>query len=197
VARIATVGELMPFVGTHDEGAVDQDTMGLFLDGAERFAERWIKRTFSPDPPLDEDELDTLSPVTKSFPLRGRSRLIRVPDLRETVSATIDGSTVLRDTDFYVDDFEEPALFVNLVNRFTGSGQGKLEITGRWGPLVPDPDVKLAVLTLAARGYKRRDANFSDVLQTQSGNQLFWSSNMPEEVRKTFENLRIPNLLFA
>lgn len=197
MARIAEVTELMPLVGTHDEGAVDTDTMQLFLDGAESFAERWVKRTFSPDPPLDDDEFDTLAPVKKSFPVRGRSRLIRVPDLREITSATLDGSTLTRDTNFYLDEYYEPALFFQLVTRFTGSGPGKLEITGRWGPLVPDPDVKLAVLTLAARGYRRRDANFSDVLQTQTGAQMFWSTNMPEEVRKVFENLRIPNLLFA
>lgn len=197
MARIAEVSELIPLVGAHDEGKVDTSTLGLFLDSAEKFAERWSGRTFSPDPPLDENGADTEAPVAKSFTTRGRSKLIRVPDLREVASATLDGSALVQNTSFYVDAFTEPAVFFELASRFSGSGPGELVVTGRWGPLEVDPDVKLAVLTLAARGYKRRDANYSDVLQTASGAQMFWSTNMPEEIRQVFVNLRIPNLLFA
>jgi hypothetical protein len=60
-----------------------------------------------------------------------------------------------------------------------------------------DPDVKMAVLTLAARGYARKDANFSDVLNTAAGASMFWSANMPQEVAAVFTSLRLPNLAFV
>jgi hypothetical protein len=197
VARIATLQEFMPLAGIHDAAKADEDVLQLFLDGAERFGERWTGRSFSPDPPLDANGDDTGADVTKTFSARNKTRLIRVPDLREVTSATLDGTLLTRDSTFYVDSYVEPALFFELVTRFTGSGRGELAVTGRWGPLEVDADVKAAVLVLAARGYKRRDASFSDVLNTAQGAQMFWSMNMPEEVRAVFVSLRLPNLIFV
>lgn len=197
MARIATIQELAPLVAIHDRAKMDEDVLNLFLDGAESFAERWTGRTFSPDPPLDDDGNDTLPDVAKSFSARNKTRLIRVPDLRSASSVTLDGSVLVRDTSFYFDSYVEPALFLELATRFTGSGRGELVVTGRWGPLEVDPDIKMAVLTLAARGYARKDANFSDVLNTAAGAQMFWSANMPQEVAAVFTALRLPNLAFV
>jgi hypothetical protein len=197
VARIATVQELAPLAGIHDTAKMDEDTLQLFLDGAESFGERWTGRTFSPDPPLDSAGADTGADVAKSFSARNKTRLIRVPDLRSAASVTLDGSALVRDTSFYFDSYVEPAQFLELSVPFTGSGRGELVVTGRWGPLEVDPDVKMAVLTLAARGYARKDANFSDVLNTAAGASMFWSANMPQEVAAVFTSLRLPNLAFV
>lgn len=175
---------------------MDEDVLSLFLDGAESFGERWTGRTFSPDPPL-VNGADTGPDVVKTFSARNKTRLIRVPDLREVTSVSLDGSLLVRDTSFYVDSYVEPAQFLELATRFTGSGRGELAVTGRWGPLEADPDVKQAVLTLAARAYARKDANFSDVLNTAAGAQMFWSANMPQEVAAVFTSLRLPNLAFV
>lgn len=183
-------------MGIHDESKMDEDTLDLFLNGAEKFGERWTGRTFSPDPPLVSG-VDSAPPVTKTFGARNKTRLIRVPDLREATAVTMDGSTFIQNTNFYLDAYVEPALFLELAFPFTGSGAGELAITGRWGPLAVDDDVKEAVLVLAARGYARKDANFSDVLNTAGGAQMFWSANMPAEVREVFTLLRLPNLAFV
>jgi hypothetical protein len=196
VARIATIQELALLVGIHDEAQMDEDTLKLFLDGAETFAERWTGRTLSPDPPL-VNGADTGSPVTKTFSARGKTRLIRVPDLREATAVTMDGTALVRDSTFYFDSYTQPAAWIELTVPFTGSGRGELSVTGRWGPLEVAPDVKQAVLTLAARAYRRRDANFSDVLNTAAGAQFFWSANMPQEVAAVFTSLRLPNLAFV
>jgi hypothetical protein len=196
VARIAHINELVPLVGIHDETQMDEGVLQLFLDGAEGFAERWTGRTFSPDPPLDSNGDDTGVPVVKTFSARGKTRLIRVPDLRVADSVTLDGSVLVEGASFFYDAYVEPAQFLELTNRYVGTN-GALVVTGRWGQLEIDPDVKLAVLTLAARGYRRRDANFSDALNTAAGAQFFWSTNMPEEVRAVFVSLRLPNLAFV
>ena len=191
--------ELATLVGVHDTAQMDEDALALFLDGAERFGERWTGRTFAPDPPLDEG-LDTNPEVTKTFSARGKSRLIRVPDLRSASLVTLDGSVLTQDTTFYLDSYVEPAAFIELATRFTGSGRGELAVTGRWGMAGTDEqmaDIKLAVLTLAARGYRRRDAQFSDVLNTAAGAQFFWSASMPQEVAAVFTSLRLPNLAFV
>lgn len=183
-------------MGIHDPAKMDEDLLNLFLDGAERFGERWTGRTFSPDPPLVSG-VDSGTPVTKTFSARNRTRLIRVPDLREATAVTMDGSAFVQNTNFYLDAYVEPAQFLELAVPFTGSGAGVLEITGRWGSLAVDADVKEAVLVLAARGYARKDANFSDVLNTAAGAQMFWSANMPNEVKEVFQSLRLPNLAFV
>lgn len=183
-------------MGIHDPSKMDEDTLNLFLNGAEKFGERWTGRTFSPDPPL-VNGVDSGAPVTKTFSARNKTRLIRVPDLREATAVTMDGSAFIQNTNFYLDSYVEPALFLELAIPFSGSGPGALAVTGRWGSLTVDDDVKQAVLTLAARAYSRKDANFSDVLNTAAGAQMFWSANMPAEVREVFQSLRLPNLAFV
>lgn len=175
---------------------MDEEVVQMFLDGAESFGERWTGRTFSPDPPL-VNGVDSGAPITKLFSVRNKTKLIRVPDLREVTAVTLDGSAFTRDTNFYLDAYVEPALFLELALPFTGSGRGELAVTGRWGMTTVLPDVKNAVLVLAARGYARRDANFSDVLNTAAGAQFFWSQNMPTEVAAVFSSLRLPNLAFV
>jgi hypothetical protein len=162
--------------------------MQLYLDGAEQFAERWCGRTFSPDPPIDPELGDVAPAVTKYRSARGK-RFVRVPDLRVATSVVLDGVTL---TDYFIDSYVTPATHIELAS--TTTGRGELAITGRWGFSPPPDDAKIAILQLAARGWSRRDARWSDTVQTPDGAVFFYSRNMPDEVANVFRSYRIPNL---
>ena len=191
MARIATIQEMAPYAGIVDMGKADDQFMQLLLDGAELFFERTTGRLFSPLPEL-VNEVDTAAPVIKKFSARGR-RLINIPDLRTATAVTLDGAALVEDSGYYFDAYVEPATQFSLVSYPASGSRGELAITGRWGWNPSPPDAKSAIITLAARIYKKKDTLWSDTIQTAEGAVFFFSRNMPEEVEAVWRSYRTPN----
>lgn len=182
----------MSLAGVTRREGVDDDVFTLMLDSAEWFAEKYAGRTFSPIPGPDGDGLDTNPPVAKSFPARGRRR-IKIPDLRTLTGISIDGGSTLvygYDYDYEITGDEATAKSIVLSPQlFFPIGQpGLLTITGRWGfwPEAP-PTAKELVLMLCARKWKKRSAGWTDILRTAEGAELFWTKDMPEDIRAALD----------
>jgi hypothetical protein len=201
MSRIATIAELRPYLGFTAEEGLDEGFLQSLLDGAEVFLEGHLNRTFAPLPDL-VNGADTAPPVVKTFGVHGKAR-VRVPDLRSPTAVTLDGVSLIAETDYSHDGFDEPAVWLTLPSTLVRPpvppGRGLLSVTGRWG--FPDPEklagIKDAILTLAARKYKRRDANWSDTNQTASGAVFFYSRDIPDEIKTVLDDWRIQRFVFA
>ncbi len=200
--RLATVDELKAYL--NERSVESDDLLAGILGGAEAFAERYCRRRFSPDPPLDSNGDDTGTPVTKILSTRGRS-VIRVRDLR---SGTLTLGGLLLNSAF---DYEfgyamegEPATHLFLMPRIStyfarapsmfGAFVNDLTITGRWGWSPTPDDVKDGVLTIAARKFRERSANWGDTVTFPEGGAISYFRLMPASVKAAFDSYRVANL---
>lgn len=204
--RLATVDELKAYLGsgvTGDPGSMFANV----LEGTEAFAERYTGRRFSPDPalvqgPVGGDPTDTGSPVTKTFKVEAGQRTVRIPDLRVLLSATLAGAALLDGYDFSLGTYsdESPATHLFIGQPLTYDPlkmESDLVITGRWGFLSTPPDVKDAVLAMAARRYRERDASYADTVSAPDGGILAYFRGVPERVKAVLDTYRLPRLAIA
>jgi hypothetical protein len=168
-----------------------------FLLAAQKTAERYTRRRFSPDPPLADDGSDTNPMVTKRFAVTSWDDSIRITDCRVTPEplvlldnvALVEGSF-----GFEPDSEEEPATYVRLAERPLFSAQGGvLSVTGRFGWNPISDDLIDAVYTLAARRYRERQSNHADSVQLPEGLTLAYFRQLPASVQATFDFLRVPH----
>lgn len=196
--RVATVEELMDYLDLQDAERIPGELFVNILESAEALAEAYAGRRFSPDPVLDASGADTNPPVVKT--IQTRSSSVRLPDLRVTTSATLDGSAIVDGQDYYTDATDgEPATRMKLTNwtdlsSFTSQTYRTLVITGRWGFNPCPKEIKDAVLTLAARRWRERDAAYADTVQYPDGGAVSYYRQLPAMVKTALDLYRIPNI---
>lgn len=203
MGRIASTEELTKYIGVRDPSKVDGELLGVILAGAEQFVMTFTGRQFYAEPAL-VGGADTAPPVTKTITVRRSQRYVRIPDLRVATSVTLDNAAIGAGTGYDIaDTFTEPATRIKLLNYspytagwapnpWSPYSYSTVQITGRWGfitttsngTLGPPDDVKDAVLTLAARRWRERDAAWSDAVQSQEGAVFQYFRTMPESVRQ-------------
>jgi hypothetical protein len=168
------------------------------IGGVERMTERYARRRFSPDPGLTEAGEDINPVITKRIATRGLMD-VRIPDLRELVTITLGGNTLVEDDGYSLIRREDgdPAHAIEFSD-FAGSywlnvpGEADLVITGRWGFNPTPDDIKHFVCSLVARQYKKREANFADMIQTGPEGSIFrYMRALPEELRMIIDSYRI------
>jgi hypothetical protein len=202
VPAIASVDELMAYldVGGSNPARVNNTALTLSLESAERWVENYTGRLFRPDPALVSG-VDSAPPVLKTFnwDTRGYGWL-RIPDLRSATGVSIDGIVFEEGSDYIFDiapAFEEPytmirfPFFSTTTNPYTASVVPLVAITGRWGFWPAPADVKDAVLSLAARQYRRRDAMFSDIVDVGTGIYEY-RAGIPAHIREILKGYKMP-----
>src|SRR3954463_2109460 len=87
--RLATAEHLREHLASQVK-VEDAPILTVVLEGAEHFVERFCHRRFSADPELVGGE-EIAPSIEKTVMVTPEDRLVRIPDLRELVSVTLDG----------------------------------------------------------------------------------------------------------
>lgn len=179
----ATISELKSYLNIVK--ATEDVLLQSILDASVATAERYTGRLLTPVPALDADP-----PVTKTFTLVGRRA--HLPDARAITAVTVDGVAVPAVT-ATVDGYRlagSPAY--RLTVPLTHDAGFVLQVTGRFG-LSPAPaDLKDAVLALAARRYRERDAAYGDTVTHDDGLQTSYFRQLPAAVKLVLESYKLP-----
>lgn len=188
--------------------AGNDELLGEYLEAAfEQAQAPWpdgCGRLLRPDPaivvggtPEAPTYADTDDPVERTFPLRGRRKVV-LPDLRElTGDVLVDGTVVPADSlEAQGYELTRHQGQVVLIAVPTGS-YGEITIMGRWGfgPLLP-ADLREAIYTLAQRYWHERAAMQSDSVQLEPGApaQAYYRQ-LPPRVRLTFSKYKLPGAI--
>jgi hypothetical protein len=194
VARLATVEDLKGYLDIEDQSSAKESLLTSMLEMAEVFAERYARRRFSP---LGEDDAD----VTLTRSTYGK-RLVWVPDLREITDLQLSGTTLTSDyydlgfvrdtpaTTLRLSRWIPPALAFSVVPGSGTVGLNDLTITGKWGFAECPQDVRHAVLAIAARSWRLRDAAWADEVRDYEGGQANYHRHMPVDARAILETYR-------
>lgn len=199
-SAIATLDELKRELDASRD--IDDDLLQSILDGVSTRVETYTGRLFHPDPPLDNAGEDTAAPVTKSVRLprrflrwsewgddHPRTRMIDIPEAREIESVTgaaveITGFEPLNDPPwgriqvFGLTVPPQPAI----------TALPALTVIGKFGWWPPPADLKDAVLLMAARRSKERDAQYADTVQLAEGITVAFFRQFPATVQATIES---------
>jgi hypothetical protein len=176
--------EALKFEGHHASGKL----VKLFTESAESIIAGATGRNFLA---ADGD------PVSMKTIRAAGDQWIRVPDLRDPTSVVVDGLTVTLDEDYTLEPdplFGEPATFIALLEpplRLRGQVSGLVQVTGKWGFATCPPDVQQAVIVLAARFYKERDAGFADQLIGPEGIAANYFRQLPAFVQQVVDRYRV------
>jgi hypothetical protein len=195
--RLATVEELMAYLDLTAE-KVDGGLLETVLEGAEAFAEAYAGRRFSPDPALVSGA-DSAPAVAKTFTMPWTTESLRIPDLRVATLVTSDGGALTEGYGYEIDSTDaEPATRMRLIASSYSAFQIKsfrtVVITGRWGFNPTPSDVKDAVLTLAARRWRERDAAYADRITFAEGGSLDYLRQLPASVSAILNLYRPPRV---
>lgn len=200
--RSSGMGHLPTKVKGEDADAL----MTLMLESAESFVSRYCGRLFHPEPALvsetvgegEEVLVDTAEPIEKTVRITAQDRVIRVPDVREVGSVTLDGATLYEgDYDFgnYSDD--SPSNQIELFRTATPMltrVRAPLTIKGRFGFKSVPADIRDAVMTIGARRYRERDANFSDAVQMADGSIQSYFRSLPSNIQLILRSYKSPRI---
>lgn len=194
--RLATLDQLRGHLASK-VGAEANDVLSVMLESAETFVERFCGRRFSPDPALVGGE-DIASSIEKSVVVTPEDRIVRIPDLREVVSITL-GGLVLDPSDYKLGNFSasSPANLIELLQTASPSlTQPETELTmkGRFGFSPTPPDIVDAVLTIAARRYRERDASYSDSMQLSEGGILSYFRSLSSNTQLILRSYKLPRI---
>jgi hypothetical protein len=171
--------------------------LSVMLESAESFVERYCGRRFSPDPDLIEDA-DTAPSIEKSVVVTPADRLVRIPDVREVVSVTL-GGLVLNPANYKLGNYSaaSPAKQIELLQTAVPSftqPETTLTFKGRFGFNPTPPDIVDAVLTIAARRYRERDASFSDAVQLSDGGLLSYFRSLSSNTQVILRSYKMPRV---
>lgn len=192
MARLASIGDLRAYLDLTSTG--NDALLGSLLESAEAMAESYTGRRFAP--------LSAADPVTtETVSFRRGKTVIRVPDVRELTAVTVDGNA-LTNLGYTLDG--NPATHLYIEERYgTFSGtafgtrrtnQAQLVLTGRFGYTTAPADVRDAVLVLAARAYRERDANYADTVATADGGAFAYLRSMPPRAKAILDSYRVPRM---
>jgi hypothetical protein len=189
---------------------VNDDLLGDYLEAAfEQAQAPWpdgCGRLLRPDPALRFESadpptepptgtyVDDEDPVTRTFQLGGRRRVV-LPDMRTLADdgVVLDG-TVVDAESLEAQGYE---LFMHkghavMLSVPTGS-YGELEVTGRFGFATLPADLREAVYALAARYWHERAAMQADAVQVGEGAPTSaYYRQLPPRVRLTFSAYKLP-----
>lgn len=196
MSRFATLDQLRSHLGSK-VGPEADPVLSVMLESAGSFVERFTGRRFTPDPELVEGE-DTAPAIEKSVIVTPQDRLVRIPDFREVISVTLGGMT-LNPANYMLGNYSagSPANQIELLQTAVPSltqAETKLTLKGRFGFNPVPPDIIDAVLTIAARRYRERDASFSDSLQTSEGGMLTYFRSLPSNVQLILRSYKLPRI---
>lgn len=197
---LVSVGEVIAY-GDLSEDRVDGPLLQTLISSAERFAARYTRRRFDPQPAL-VNGADTAPAITKTFTVAPGRVTVTVPDLRAATSISLDGALLDTSTGYWpLDTSEEPATFVRLYSPYgssaflsSPSGVGTLSITGRWGWYPVPDDVKVAVMSLTMRLWKERKASWGDTVVLPDGSIISYFRQLPASVQAGLNTYRKVNL---
>lgn len=186
---LATLEEVTPFIkkaGDLRDG--DEDFVTLLLGAATRRIVRYTRRNFFPDPTPPDT-----TPVTKTFKVRG-SNYVSVPDLRSVTAIDLNGAVLIEDEGYELwGEDDEPSHTVKLLYlpQYVAVPTPKLTITGLWGFDAVPEDLKESTCTWVARAFKKRDANYADVVQQGIDAAMFqYFKNVPDEIKMTMDSYK-------
>lgn len=169
--------------------------MQRLLTASEALVQRYTGRKFDPTPALDDQNEDTLPPVIKQF-ITDRRGWVRLPDLRELVSITYGGSTLVNTEwnaayELWARD-GEPATHLQVQPEYLYPGRVPLQVSGRWGFLPVPAEVKEATYRMTARAYAERDARYADQVMSGMGEGAMFNyfKQLPPTVKLALEQLR-------
>jgi hypothetical protein len=198
---LATVTELRERLDVQQQSTASDEFLQLYLDSATKTAERYCKRKFEAEPDLTDDPQVA---VTKTISTLSRD-VLRIPDVR-TVNSVVLAGVTLSPVDVYGfggfalsgESPGEPYTWITLRERQRGhTSHQDLAITGFWGWNPAPADIKDAVLTLASRKYRERDAGYGDTVQLPEGGVIAYFSQLPSSVAMTLDSYRIPTFAIA
>lgn len=177
------------------------------LLAAQGIVERYCQRRFSPVLTPDDGSGGAVDAnIAKTFTV-GSSKFVRVPDLRTVSSIVLNGATLdatTYDLGYRSDDM--PTTFIELgwgntrlptaltfgkVSAIGGLNPRNLVVTGKWGFASCPSDVKHAVLVLAARMYKQRQASFADTVMLDNGSMIAYLKQLSPEVKLALDSYRV------
>lgn len=202
--RLATLVELKSYLHTQGQIAaapapLDDALLESMLDAASsRMIDEALDRTLELVPPLAGDAPVELGPFTVG-PL---ARRIRVPDLREVTTITLNGRE-LEPNEYTLAGRprEVCALWVKLA--IAPFLESELVITGRWGPaalklgqpLGIAPHIREAAIVWTARVFHQRTSRFADnVQQDPQGGVYGYFRHLPPDVARVIQGLVIPGI---
>jgi hypothetical protein len=206
---IATLDELKAYL--NKTRSTDDIALQAMLDGVSTRVETYTGRRFRPDPPLADDGTDSLPDVTRTVPIPQRHlrewgwgglspwarpwtpllrpRTLDIPDAR--VITGIAGNSAVTFQGFQglgEPPYRRVELFeVSFVPQYPITSTPAITITGRFGWWPPPADLKDAVLFMAARRWKERDAEYGDVVQYAEGMTVSYFRQFPPTVQATLE----------
>lgn len=184
---IASTDDLRLFLDVRD--SVSEELLQTILDAATDLCQQFTGRVFEPTGTPGE-------PVSMTFSSEGQG-FVTIPDLRQAITVTFEGSLVpefngtdpgyiLEGEAPYTEIWLEGVPFARTVHR------NDLVIEGVWGHDPIPPAIKDAVLVLASRAYRERDASYADSVVSAEGGILSYFRNLPPRVQATFEQFRLP-----
>lgn len=196
--RLATVDQLKGHLASKVEGAMADSVLKIMLESAESFVERFCGRRFSPDPALVGGE-DIAPSVERTVMVTPRDRLVRIPDVREIVSITLGGLS-LDPGDYLLGNYSaaSPATQIELLQTASSTlvpSETELTILGRFGFNPTPADILDAVLTIAARRYRERDAAFADAVQLgETGAVNSYFRSLPSNIQHILRSYKLPRI---
>lgn len=195
--RLATIDQLRGHLASNVDAKAN-DVLTIMLESAEVFVERFCGRRFSPDPELVEGN-DTAPSVEKTVKVTPRDRLVRIPDVREVSSITL-GGLALDPSDYLLGNYSatSPATQIELLQTASSTlipSETELTILGRFGFNPTPADILDAVLTIAARRYRERDAAYADAVQLgETGAINSYFRSLPSNIQHILRSYKQPRL---
>jgi hypothetical protein len=206
VAALATLAEIKAFLGGVTK-TTDDALLQMLLDGQAARLSRVTGRSFTRNPALDDDGVDSSPDAVVTLQGNYRRR-ISIPDARVVTSVAVDG-TVLDPTAYRLvgDDLAMTDLTIAppppawpggaLLPWDAWGGWGAawgiglhnlgqvVTVTGRFGITPVPADVKDAFLMMVARAYKEKDARYGDMVELPDGGSVNYFRQFPPRVAQT------------
>lgn len=167
----------VPVVGSRE---TDDAFLMTLLSSAILRAQSHAGREFLPTPGVGDPA------VTRMAHPRG-STYVAVPDVRAIESITADGTLLTADQYELVGRRDQPAQGLRLL----GAGAQTVQITGHFGFAAPPDDVRLAILTMAARGFHDAQARLGDRVVDPDGSVTSYFRQLPVEAKGVLDSYRL------
>jgi hypothetical protein len=201
--RLATVNDLAAYLDIEDRAGKDA-LLSRYLVAAERLAERYARRRFSPGlAGVGDADVD----YTLTLTTFGKTQ-IRVPDLRAVTSMTHHGTFLDTDdwsvgygmsgvspaTHIELYSTRPPDRYFGMVSRVGGHEPNDLVITGRWGFSPVPEDIVHAVCLMASKQWRRRDQGYADVTVDETTSYFRVAQSIPGDAKVILDTYKVHNL---
>lgn len=198
--------------------ATNDSLLSGLLASVTLMVERYTGLRFEPNPPFDANGNDTLAAVSVTVPVMytpasllpaqaaapnpwgpahpavpsamATTVATRIPPARQVTSVLWDALPLLPAEYALVNDtrLSDPYVrWVQVVDRSLPLAQN-LVVTGRFGVVPAPADIVDAVLSIAARRYRERDAAYGDAVQLGDGGVVSYFRQMPLSVRAILDS---------